>query len=247
MRISRAFVVSISIICLLNACATGPKLPNERFQKLETEHKRISVPEVDSVATVEIGTSMISSYDGKIVESIIVNEPYKVSGVNYNGFNFIVDLQPGNFRIEGFGADGTYYSCGSLDFFVVFAGASTPVQGGIYVPNSDPVKTDFWWYSGYGGPAYRSPAPGIKFSKGTKTEIAREFLRRELVYAGISGSSVQVTYKEFVNDIARPAFTQELKYDLSQSKVIGFQGARFEVISASNTDITFKVISHMRN
>jgi hypothetical protein len=52
-----------------------------------------------------------------------------------------------------------------------------------------------------------------------------------------------VVYREFKNSFARPAFTQELKYDLSQDRVIGYQGARFEVLNAGNTEITYKVLS----
>ena len=38
-------------------------------------------------------------------------------------------------------------------------------------------------------------------------------------------------------------FTNEVSYDLGESKVIGYKGARLEVISATNTNITFKVVS----
>jgi hypothetical protein len=50
-------------------------------------------------------------------------------------------------------------------------------------------------------------------------------------------------YREFKDNLARPAFTQELKYDLGQSRVIGYKGARFEVLDAGNTAITYKVLS----
>ena len=45
--------------------------------------------------------------------------------------------------------------------------------------------------------------------------------------------------------MARPAFTQELKYDLGEGKVIGFKGARFEVLSATNVGIRYKVLRHL--
>jgi hypothetical protein len=43
--------------------------------------------------------------------------------------------------------------------------------------------------------------------------------------------------------MARPAFNQDLKYDLNDGAVIGFRGARFEVIKATNTEIKFRTIS----
>jgi hypothetical protein len=34
--------------------------------------------------------------------------------------------------------------------------------------------------------------------------------------------------------MARPAFNNDVEYDLSESKLIGYKGAQFEVIEASN-------------
>jgi hypothetical protein len=51
-----------------------------------------------------------------------------------------------------------------------------------------------------------------------------------------------IQYREFKNDIARPAFTQEIKYDLSQGKEIGYTGSRFEIIRATNTELVYKVL-----
>lgn len=69
-----------------------------------------------------------------------------------------------------------------------------------------------------------------------------------LEYSGRSGNTISVFYKEFheTQDGAfiRPAFTQEFKFDLSESNLIGVKGARIEVIEATNTGITYKVISH---
>jgi hypothetical protein len=41
--------------------------------------------------------------------------------------------------------------------------------------------------------------------------------------------------------MARPAFYQDLNYDLSESKIIGFRDIRIEVIEGTNTDIKFMV------
>ena len=45
--------------------------------------------------------------------------------------------------------------------------------------------------------------------------------------------------------MARPAFSQELKYDLGEGQVIGFKGARFEVVKATNLGITYRVLRHL--
>lgn len=69
--------------------------------------------------------------------------------------------------------------------------------------------------------------------------------RRELVYTGRSGKTISILYREFSGDLARPAFTQQLQYDIEQDAVIGYQGARFRVLSATNTELTYEVLSPM--
>lgn len=67
--------------------------------------------------------------------------------------------------------------------------------------------------------------------------------QQSLLYNGKIGNKVTLSYREFVNGTARPAFTNEVSYDLNDSNIIGYKGARLEVIRATNTDITFKVLS----
>ena len=62
---------------------------------------------------------------------------------------------------------------------------------------------------------------------------------QELVYNGRVGDAIKFVYREYRNNYARPAFTQEVQYDLSVSDEIGFQDLRLKVISATNTDITY--------
>jgi hypothetical protein len=66
--------------------------------------------------------------------------------------------------------------------------------------------------------------------------------KRELVYSGISQNTVNLTYREFKDNYARPAFNQDLKYDLSQGDVIGFRGARFQVLKADNISLRYKLL-----
>ena len=70
------------------------------------------------------------------------------------------------------------------------------------------------------------------------------YMKRDLIYAGRSGDALHLIYREYVNDLARPAYTQNLYYDLSESKIIGFDGARISVDSADNTGITYTILSY---
>jgi hypothetical protein len=46
--------------------------------------------------------------------------------------------------------------------------------------------------------------------------------------------------------MARPSFTQDLQYDLSEGNIVGFKGLRIEIIKAQNTKIEYKILSFFR-
>jgi len=86
------------------------------------------------------------------------------------------------------------------------------------------------------------PAGSIK--KTTKTVVSEASFKQELIYNGRLGDGLKFIYREFSGDMARPAFTQDIQYDLKTSNIIGFKNVKLEVISATNTVIKYKVISN---
>lgn len=68
--------------------------------------------------------------------------------------------------------------------------------------------------------------------------------KRELVYQGLSNNTIKVLYREYINDIARPAFSQIVEYDLDEfgKCTIVFKGARINVIEANSTSISYIVV-----
>jgi len=80
--------------------------------------------------------------------------------------------------------------------------------------------------------------------KVNKVVERQENFIQEFIYNGRIGDYLKFIYREFSDNMARPAFTQEVQYDLAASHIIGFKGLRLEVIEASNTEITYKLISN---
>lgn len=70
--------------------------------------------------------------------------------------------------------------------------------------------------------------------------------KQEIIYNGKSKDTIKLTYREYENDFARPAFFQELSYDFSESKIIGFRGMKIEVVEATNSAITFVIRTKMQ-
>jgi hypothetical protein len=77
----------------------------------------------------------------------------------------------------------------------------------------------------------------------TKQAIARAAaFQQALIYSGRVGDKIKVGYRESSNNFARPAFNNDVEYDLGESRVIGYKGARIEVLEATNEYIKYRVI-----
>ena len=71
-------------------------------------------------------------------------------------------------------------------------------------------------------------------------------IRKELSYSGIAQSVIHISYREFTlgggEAYARPAFYQEVRYDISKGKLIRFQDIRIEIESADQEKIRFTIL-----
>jgi len=64
------------------------------------------------------------------------------------------------------------------------------------------------------------------------------------LYQGKIGNKIKISYREFIENMSRPAFTQNINYELNKNKttIIGFKGLRIEILKATNFNITYRVI-----
>jgi hypothetical protein len=87
---------------------------------------------------------------------------------------------------------------------------------------------------------------GILYSPdGWKVEqrYSRDWVKKELLYSGKTGNTIEIGYREFRGGYAAPAFYQNLKYDLSESKTIRFQNFKIDVLEADNQKLKFKIVA----
>lgn len=87
--------------------------------------------------------------------------------------------------------------------------------------------------------------PELKFipSKDEEIDVGSGFLNYELVYGGTDGKSITITYREYTsNDLARPAFFQNLVYEAGKNQ-IRFKDTVIQVEDATNERIIFTVLS----
>ncbi|GEM_PF-991771 len=70
-------------------------------------------------------------------------------------------------------------------------------------------------------------------------------IQQVLVYNGRIGNTLHIGYREFTNDQARPAFSNEVVYELmDKTNIIRYKGCEIEVINASNQEMEYRVLKN---
>ncbi len=82
---------------------------------------------------------------------------------------------------------------------------------------------------------------GKSFSRVKLNTSVQNSFQQTLIYNGKVGDKINIGYREYSDGLARPAFSNEVEYDLSESKTIRYKGAILDVIEANNQSITFKL------
>lgn len=77
-------------------------------------------------------------------------------------------------------------------------------------------------------------------------QLSANYFQQTLIYSGKIGNRITLGYREFSGNQARLGFSNDVTYDLSESNILGYKGARLEVIDATNTEITYKVLSEFK-
>ena len=186
-------------------------------------------PEVGVETEVELGQPMVFRESLVTATSLRLVAPVKSDKYS---LGVRISLQPGVYHLDHADKRGRYFAPPGMT--TVGPNAHWPVEG-IFVPAE-----------GDGAPmAYmeallataRVKAPDMKVEAADQSGF-----RRELIYSGTAQGVVNISYREFNNDLARPAFTQDLKYDLKEGDEVGFRGARLKILKAGNVSIRYVVL-----
>jgi len=78
----------------------------------------------------------------------------------------------------------------------------------------------------------------------TPPVLGADSFKYDALYQGRSGNKIKISFREFIGNTARPAFTQDVDYELDNNgeAIVGFKGLRIKVIKATNVDISYSVI-----
>jgi hypothetical protein len=104
-------------------------------------------------------------------------------------------------------------------------------------------KLYFGGWGAWGNMVLTKEIPSTSFREIKATTESENNFQQTLIYTGKEQDIIKMSYREFSGNIARPAFTVDVTYNLNESDIIAFRSARFKIISASNTSITYVVLS----
>jgi len=214
-----------SLLAFISSC--GP-----RTESVRGRLEYINFPSLNSIQTSNIGSTLLSKAKVETIEGFRLNSPVTGTfGLFWCKFNV------GEYCLRQHTASHNIYYP-TNPHLVVYKDGSFDGGVGFSVRKKD-GKMSGWTIGGVN--ITLDQAPDI--TKKMVTIVNETNFKQELVYNGKSGNIARFLYREYSGNMARPAFTQELTYDLSESKVIGFREVRLQVLGTSNTSIKYKVIS----
>jgi hypothetical protein len=68
-------------------------------------------------------------------------------------------------------------------------------------------------------------------------------VRTEIHYGGAAKGVISLQYREFADNLARPAFSQDATFDLAEGNEIAFKGMHMKVLGTSNAGIKYVITS----
>lgn len=211
--------VLFASVMLLSGCAV-------KYNPVVNRPTLIDTPPVGEIATAQIGDYLLQK--GEIVEEDVLVLRVPVDGALY-------DVLPGSYPQFGFSGEEKFYHPAGIvksGFADPFMGLSTRPQN----PGQLCVVTTFSARVCY----------DATFEVAKQASARTASFQQTLIYNGRVGNKINVGYREFSNSMARPAFNNNVEYDLSVSSTIGYKGATLEVIKADNSSITYRVVRTFR-
>ncbi|MDV6251653.1 hypothetical protein [Vibrio sp. EA2] len=186
---------------------------------------KIDYPPVGEVRTAYVGDHLVSK--GTLAEMSVLRVTNMIKSLAY-------DIPQGDYNQLGYDHKQQFFS----PVGVIKAALADPIQG-IAVENNQ--QNEVCFVTIFGAKSCVDDAYG-KFSITKKVSEFHDSFQQTLIYSGKVGNKINISYREFSNSRARPAFNNEAEYDLGESNQIGYKGAVIDVLEADNTKITYRLV-----
>jgi len=207
-------VTVIAFVGLLAACANVQIPQIDRGERAD----KFIVPAAGQVAKCSIGDAVISQVTKVERSAIRLKAPYRTEWIRNSGHR----AYPFTFE-----AGAVLTRIGTIKGVPLYAGPSTGgILGsagmqlgapyGIAVTDEGDVR---YVYS-YGGVIEETPNRKASFSKTTIKNTEGRNFRQYFLYSGRNNKELFFSYREFKSDGARPSFQQNVRYLLTEKKIL---------------------------
>lgn len=221
-------LIAIAVLLTLTACAA----PKYNYMPSAIS---ISEPPLNSVNTSQVGDVMLRQ--GKYEEHDAIFVSKKIDA----GILAPYTIHPGYYLKHGEDQTGEYYQPGGEGAGHVEKAALADQWKSILAMKGKQILCVVTVFNA------TACSDESNFDRQKKPVLSRESFQQTLIYSGKMGNKINIGYREFSGNLARPAFNNDVEYDLSESKIIGYKGAQLEILEATNQHIKFKVIRNFNN
>jgi len=218
----------IFAIFLLSGCA----VPKANYAPASVS---VSEPQIGVVSSVSVGDNMLRQ--GVYTEHEAIFVPQQINAGAYTIF-------PGHYLKTGEDESTEFFSPGGSQPGKVEKSPLADNWSGVIVRKEQPPRICV--LTVYNS-AITTCNTGNLFERRKVPSLTTDSFQQTLIYSGRVGNKINIAYREFSNSLARPAFNNNVEYDLTDSKIIGYKGAELEILEATNQAIKFKVIRNFNS
>lgn len=185
----------------------------------KVQYRQLTEPDIGNIVTANVGDSLVQQADGHYMDALIFTKDQYINGYVIKKGMYFPDSEKNGY---------VYYR----DVKISSSGESKNKYDELYYHGPDKVclkKNDLC------GKTDGKIESAVKLLKSSG-------FQQTLLYNGKVGNKINIGYREFMDKTARPAFSNSVEYDLGESQIIGYKGARLEIISANTVEIKYKVL-----
>ena len=216
MKYLKLFLISTLFI---SGCASVQEIPPKREEG--------NFPPINTKTTVYVGQVMVSEYSYIVPNRAIIRD--SVAG------NALLGRRP-----IAAGTTLVGVTTGEKKVFCEPPGIQS--QPCFKDTNNDGRFDKAYALNAFQALTYESNIPPARYD--ISSADVQEGFKYELIYQGISGNTIKLSYREFSNNMARPAFHQDLSYNFEgEGTSIRFRNVSMIIHDANNNEVVFTVNS----
>lgn len=193
----------ILLIYIFTGCALKPII---------TTQKGVSPP-INTKVKKYVGDVIFEQFEYKQNEVVFLkynyNKSYILGNININSTELLLCYSDNTEK---------QYCTSKKTYFEIFGPYDIVCFGGIDKVNNNFTKVRvpkimFGSWSSLDNP--------VEFNKSTiYTNNGASGFKYQLIYAGLDGNTIKITYREFINNMARPAFYQSVNYTINRKNYL---------------------------